>query len=291
MRTTQTTLLLLMLLVSVAWAKPAAMVIDLKGKINSGTQELQLLDTLEPGTKIQVPAKAKIGLNFLVNGKRYTAQGPVSMEIELKGIRVLAGDKNSVQKIGGRNRSSSKNLNAVSLTMGAEFHRGSGMLMLPVGNVLTAHPSFNWTAHPEAELYRLEVLEGENSIYSAETEYLSLIMPKSEVALVPQKQYTVRLSSFIEDDEEEMQFLEKTEGTLRYVRDRALQKILEQTRTKWELKKIDRSLVVETAGQCLGAGLFQESLDLVQMLEPEKNPAIASLQNRIHAKIRSMIID
>lgn len=289
MKTIRWTLFFGLLLAGLALAKPAAMVTDLSGQVNIGKKNVQLLDTLEPGSRFKVPAGSKVTLNILSNGSRYLVKGPVQAEVGKTGIRVLVGDTHSVKQLGGRKGATSSKLEPVSLTMGAEFHRKSSMVVLPVGKVLSAKPTYSWFSHPEAELYRLEIRHGSERLFVEETEEVFLPHPTDSPLLVEGESYRVRLTAMAEDEDENYIELQRIEGGLEYVNDKQLKEQLDQVVAQWKQDNSDRSLVVAGAAQCLNSGLYDRALALLRVLDAPDDKALNALQSRVYSKIETLL--
>lgn len=289
MKNIASTILLFLFFCQLASAEPLAIVTDLSGQSRAGNKSLELLDSLDLGLALTIPKGSSITLSHLSNGSRYRGQGPVTLEVTKRGIRVLAGDRNSLRKMGGRKNRLSKSVKPVSLSIGAEFHRSEDpWILLSQGKTMLTRPSLSWTAHPEAELYRVEVFQNSERLFASETEDFQTDWPLSVKPLKPGEEFTLRLSALVEDDDEEFQLIQSTEGQLNYEKNPKLEKKIQFARKTWKEEQKDPSPMVLAIAHCINNSQYGEALRLLKELDSNSSPELVKLNTRIHQKLETL---
>ncbi|MCA9794607.1 MAG: hypothetical protein KC910_22520 [Candidatus Eremiobacteraeota bacterium] len=179
------TFCLLLSLAASALAKPVAMVVALKGKVQGPTGTVAVFDEFEPRATLKLSADSQLELAYFSDGTRWRIEGP--------GTAVLTGDEVLVEVAKARRLDPRKtgvpSLKPVSGQMAASFNRSSSsgmcreLRLLTFGGLRSGTFSPQWDRCPRADRYEVTVKQGDQTVAQASGEEVHFDLAPGEYKL------------------------------------------------------------------------------------------------------------
>lgn len=275
-----------------AAAAPAAMVTDVKGKVQveqaGKWQDARLLQQLGEGARVKLAPGASTTLSFFSDGKRVAVTGPGLVQVGRGQVAVVDGAA-SVKLQAARKTAAGSTMKPAGITMGAEFHRGrAGFRLGTVGGYLET-PVLTWDAHPEATAYEviLESPEGRKVFEREKLEGTRAELPAG--ALSPGVEYALSVTPL--DPELGVRISAPATSRVWVLGSQDAQRLRaarELAEAEMAEQPGDPTPLVIVASQYHRAGAYADALELAQQVREKRpeDPGIYAFLAELYSKLQ-----